>query len=222
MLRKKVGGVARRPQLSSSLASVSGATVNRRDFLKKSGLAVGGIAAASALASGTATQAKAAGAAGNGKLEIIKSVCTHCSVGCTVLAEVSNGVWVGQEPAFDSPFNLGAHCAKGAAVREHAHGERRLKYPMKLEGGKWIKLSWDDAINQLGDKMLQIRDESGPDSVYWLGSAKHNNEQAYLVRKFCCLLGYKQRRPPGAYLSLNYGCRCCKHLGLWCDDKLVQ
>ena len=65
------------------------------------------------------------------------------------MAEVSNGVWVGQEPGWDSPFNLGAHCAKGAAVREHAHGARRLKHPMKLVDGKWKKLSWEDAINEI-------------------------------------------------------------------------
>ncbi len=119
----------------------------------------------------------------------MKSVCTHCSVGCTVIAEVSNGTRVGQEPGFDSPFNLGAHCAKGASVRHHAHAERRLKYPMKLEGGKWKKISWDDAINEIGDKMLEIREASGPDSVYWLGSAKFNNEQSYLFRKFYAFWG---------------------------------
>ena len=42
-------------------------------------------------------------------------------------AEVRDGVWVGQEPGWDSPFNLGAHCAKGSTVRELGHGERRLK-----------------------------------------------------------------------------------------------
>jgi anaerobic selenocysteine-containing dehydrogenase len=47
-------------------------------------------------------------------------------------AVVENGVWVRQEPVFDSPINLGAHCAKGAALREHGHGEYRLRYPMKL------------------------------------------------------------------------------------------
>jgi len=188
MLRKKSGRVARGPRLSSTIGSIADATVSRRDFLKKSGLAVGGIAAVSAAAAGTATKAEAAGTAG-GKVDVIKSVCTHCSVGCTVLAEVQDGVWTGQEPAFDSPFNLGAHCAKGAAVREHAHGERRLKYPMKLVSGKWERLSWDDAINEIGDSMNKIRDESGPDSVYWLGSAKHNNEQAYLFRKFAAYWG---------------------------------
>ncbi len=188
MLRKKVGGVARGPRLSSSLAAISQSAVNRRDFLKNSGLTVGGLAAIGALNTGTATKAVAA-SAGKDKVDIVKSVCTHCSVGCTVLAEVSTGVWIGQEPGFDSPFNLGAHCAKGASVREHAHGERRLKYPTKLVGGKWQRISWDDAINEIGDQMLKIREESGPDSVYWLGSAKHSNEQAYLVRKFAAYWG---------------------------------
>ena len=192
MLRKKVGGVARGPRLSSTassaLGSITNAAVSRRDFLKRSGLTVGGLAAIGAATTGTATKAEAAGTAG-GKVDVVKSVCTHCSVGCTVLAEVSDGVWIGQEPAFDSPFNLGAHCAKGAAVREHAHGERRLKYPMKLVSGKWERLSWDDAVNEIGDSMMKIRDESGPDSVYWLGSAKHNNEQAYLFRKFAAYWG---------------------------------
>jgi hypothetical protein len=57
-------------------------------------------------------------------IQRIKNVCTHCSVGCTVIAEVQNGVWVGQEPAWESPINRGTHCAKGASVRELVHGDR--------------------------------------------------------------------------------------------------
>ena len=187
MLRKKTGGVAIGPRLSSALTELTGGAIDRRTFLKRSGLAIGGLAAAASLTGGMVQKAEAADA--NSKIEIKKSVCTHCSVGCTVLAEVSGGVWVGQEPGWDSPFNLGAHCAKGASVREHAHGERRLKYPTKLEGGKWKRISWEDAINEIGDKMLDIRKASGPDSVYWLGSAKHNNEQAYLFRKLYAFWG---------------------------------
>ncbi|TCD11918.1 formate dehydrogenase subunit alpha [Oricola cellulosilytica] len=189
MLRKKANGVARGPRLSSALSELGNQAVDRRTFLKRSGLAIGGAAAISSLSGGMVRRAEAAGAAGAGNIEIKKSVCTHCSVGCTVIAEVSNGVWIGQEPGFDSPFNLGAHCAKGASVREHAHGERRLKYPMKLVGGKWQRISWDEAINEVGDKMLEVRETSGPDSVYWLGSAKHSNEQAYLIRKLAAYWG---------------------------------
>ncbi|WP_300582550.1 molybdopterin-dependent oxidoreductase, partial [Marivita sp.] len=187
MLRKKTGGLTRRAARTGLISEISNKSVDRRSFLRGSGLAIGGLAAISATG-GAVTQASAQSAV-NGAVQTVKSVCTHCSVGCTVVAEVSNGVWIGQEPGWDSPFNLGAHCAKGAAVREHAHGERRLKYPMKKEGGEWKRISWEQAINEIGDKMLQVRDESGPDSVYWLGSAKHNNEQAYLMRKFAAYWG---------------------------------
>ena len=186
MLRKKTSGVARGPQSSSFIGRAAETVVDRRAFLRGSGLAIGGVATAAALVGSNVTPAKAAA---GGAAVIKKSVCTHCSVGCTVMAEVQNGVWTGQEPGWDSPINLGAHCAKGASVRETASGERRLKYPMKLVGGKWVRMSWDDAINEIGDKMLDIREKSGPDSVYWLGSAKHNNEQAYLFRKLYAYWG---------------------------------
>ena len=186
MLRKKTNGVAKGPRAGSLLSSLAAKTLDRRQFLTTSGVAVGGLAALS-LTSGRVEAA--APTTGGGEVVVKKSVCTHCSVGCTVEAEVQNGVWTGQEPGWDSPFNMGAHCAKGASVREHAHGERRLKSPMKMVNGQWQKISWDTAINEIGDKMLQIREQSGPDSVYWLGSAKFNNEQAYLFRKFAAYWG---------------------------------
>ncbi|MEC8643320.1 MAG: formate dehydrogenase subunit alpha [Pseudomonadota bacterium] len=187
MLKKKRSGVAKSPQSSSFFGKVAEKVVDRRAFLRGSGLAIGGVATAVAVSGSNVrpAQASVAGAAA----EIKKTVCTHCSVGCTVMAEVQNGVWTGQEPGWDSPINLGAHCAKGASVRETASGERRLKYPLKLVGGKWTRMSWDDAINEIGDKMLEIREQSGPDSVYWLGSAKSNNEQAYLFRKLYAYWG---------------------------------
>ncbi|MDW3225427.1 MAG: formate dehydrogenase subunit alpha [Paracoccaceae bacterium] len=187
MLRKKTNRVSHRAGRTNILSEAGSKSVDRRAFLRGSGLAIGGLAAISATG-GSVTQASAATAV-NGAVETIKTVCTHCSVGCTVIAEVANGVWTGQEPGWDSPFNLGAHCAKGAAVREHAHGERRLKYPMKKENGEWVRISWEQAINEIGDGMMKIREESGPDSVYWLGSAKSNNEQAYLFRKFAAYWG---------------------------------
>lgn len=179
--------IRKQPGVEVKAPSGIGQAVDRRTFLKRSGLAIGTGAAATVLASGRIKKAHANHH--SGEVEIKRSVCTHCSVGCGVRAEVRNGVWTGQEPDFDSPFNLGSHCAKGASVREHGHGERRLKYPMKLVGGKWKRMSWDDAINEIGDGMLKIREQSGPDSVYWLGSAKHNNEQSYMFRKFAAMWG---------------------------------
>jgi formate dehydrogenase major subunit len=138
MLVKKSNGAARGTRLSQSFAPVVAKSIDRRAFLARSGLVAGGLTALGALPLAGVRQAEAAAAGplASGATRI-KSVCTHCSVGCTVIAEVKNGVWIGQEPGYDSPFNLGSHCAKGASVREHAHNERRLKYPMKLVNGQW-------------------------------------------------------------------------------------
>jgi len=159
--------------------------------LKRSGLAAGAGAFASQLPYNVIGKASAADEKGAPKIEVKRTVCSHCSVGCAVDATVQNGVWTRQEPVFDSPINMGAHCAKGAALREHGMHENshRLKSPMKLVDGKWQKISWDQAINEVGDRLLAIRKESGPDAVFWIGSSKHNNEQAYLMRKFVSFFG---------------------------------
>ena len=172
--------------LSRVTSALTATTMDRRAFLKRSGLTAGAGAFASQLPFSMMSKANAADVkpASGAKTEIKRTVCTHCSVGCAIDAVVQNGVWIRQEPVFDSPLNLGAHCAKGAAIREHGHGEHRLKYPMKLVDGKYKRISWNEALNEISAKMLQLRKEAGPDSVYWIGSSKHNHEQAYLMRKF--------------------------------------
>jgi len=180
------GGVSQ-----SVLVDAPREAIDRRTFLRRSGLTLGGTAAASMLTPGMVRKAHAKDTAPKAGVETVirKSVCTHCSVGCGVVAEVQNGVWTGQEPDFDSPFNLGAHCAKGASVREHGSGHKRVKYPMKLVDGKWKRISWDQAIDEIGNILLEIRERSGPDSVWWCGSSKASNEGSYLQRKFAAFWG---------------------------------
>ena len=196
LTRKKTSSVAT-PMHSGMVANLARGlahavpTLDRRAFLRRSGLGVGAGIAASQL-----TLVKKAQAAdpvttgtGTGTVEVKRTVCGHCSVGCAVDAVVENGVWVRQEPVFDSPINLGAHCAKGASLREHGHGEFRLKYPMKLVNGKYQRISWDVALEEITAKMLELKQASGPDSLFIVGSSKHNNEQAYLLRKWMSFWG---------------------------------
>ncbi|MBX3631951.1 MAG: formate dehydrogenase subunit alpha [Simplicispira sp.] len=166
-------------------------TMDRRAFLRRSGLGVGaGLAAAQLSLVKKADAADGAAAPGSQSgIVVRRTVCSHCSVGCAVDAVVENGVWTRQEPVFDSPINMGAHCAKGAALREHGHGEYRLRYPMKLVNGKYERISWDTALDEISARMQELRKASGPDSVYFIGSSKHNNEQSYLLRKFVSFWG---------------------------------
>jgi formate dehydrogenase major subunit len=194
LTRKSQATGAASSRLVSTLArGVSRAipTMDRRAFLRRSGMGVGAGIAVSQLTLVKKAQAADAKPAEGGakKVEVKRTICGHCSVGCAVDAVVENGVWVRQEPVFDSPINLGAHCAKGAALREHGHGEFRLKYPMKLVGNKYVRITWDEALNGIAAKMKELRQQSGPDSMFFIGSSKFNNEQAYLLRKFVSFWG---------------------------------
>jgi formate dehydrogenase major subunit len=184
------GSVAGRAQ-RRRIAAGALPTMDRRAFLKRSGVTAGAGAIATQLPFNLIGKVEAAQDAAAPQSVVKRTVCTHCSVGCAIDATVENGIWTRQEPVFDSPINLGAHCAKGASVREHGMHEdsHRLKSPMKLVDGKWQKISWDQAINEVGDRLLAIRKESGPDAVFWVGSSKHSNEQAYLMRKFVSFFG---------------------------------
>ena len=96
MLIKKSERHARRGALAATLAAQSSGGVDRRTFLRRSGLAAGSLGVLGALPLGGVRKAEAAGAGPAPAKGIIRqNICTHCSVGCTVLAEVENGVWVG-------------------------------------------------------------------------------------------------------------------------------
>ncbi len=188
MLIKRRDAVAQKNRMLSMLGELSSGVLDRRAFLRRAGFAAGAVGL-SGLPLGSVKRAEAANIDQSLPVKRVKAVCTHCSVGCSVIAEVQNNVWVRQEPAFDSPINRGSHCAKGASVRELVKGTRRLRSPMKLVDGQWQKITWDTAIDEISAKLLKIRADMGPESVFWLGSAKFSNEGAYLFRKLAAFWG---------------------------------
>jgi anaerobic selenocysteine-containing dehydrogenase len=163
--------------------------VARRSFLKLS-------AATAALTSAAITTRMTAKAATPDAAKtaypdskMVRSVCTHCAVGCGINAEVRNGVWVRQEVAQDHPVNRGGYCCKGATAIDMVTSEKRLKGPMKRVGGKWQRISWDQAMEEISSKLLSIRENDGPDALHFNGSAKVSTEMAYLQRKFAAFWG---------------------------------
>ena len=161
----------------------------RRSFLKLS-------AATAALTGAAMTTRMTAKAATAAETKVaypdattVKSICTHCAVGCGIVAEVKNGVWLRQEVAQDHPVNRGGYCCKGASAIDMVTSEKRLKSPMKRVGGKWQKISWDQAMDEIATKMKAIREKDGPDALHLNGSAKVSTEMAYLQRKFAAFWG---------------------------------
>ncbi len=163
---------------------------SRRSFLKMSALGIGaGISSLSAnqgiVREATQEELKEA----YPDSQKIKTVCSICSVGCGIVAEVKNGVWVRQEVAQDHPVSRGGHCSKGADMIDLVRSAKRVKYPMKKENGEWKRISWEQALDEIGEKLGQLKKDYSPDSVQFFGSAKVGNEQCYYIRKFATMFG---------------------------------
>ena len=164
--------------------------IGRRSFMKMTAIAtVSGVT--SAFANDGVTRAATQEEIKNpfpGSVNV-KSICTACSVGCGVIAEVQNGVWVRQEVAQDHPVSLGGHCCKGADMIDMIKSDARLKYPMVKKAGQWKRISWDEALDGISKKLEDLRQTDGPDSTMFLGSAKFGTEQSYYFRKFAAMFG---------------------------------
>ena len=108
---------------------------------------------------------------------IVRTTCAICHCDCGVLAHVENGKITRIEGNPDSPTSKGTLCPKGLASLEFLNHPNRLRHPLRRAGergeGRWKRITWDEALDTIADKMNRAKAESGPESVLWLrGAAK--------------------------------------------------
>lgn len=129
--------------------------------------------------------------------EKVMTTCAYCGVGCNLDLNIKDGQlqYVTSNP--HAPVN-GMHlCVKGRYGFDFVHHADRLTQPLVrewiLEGaerapdetrGKWVKVSWERALDIVAEKFSHIIDESGPDALALFSSAKCTNEENYLMQKF--------------------------------------
>jgi len=94
-----------------------------------------------------------------------KTTCSMCGVCCGLEVKVENNRIVKVRPDKDSPISEGYVCRKGLNIAYHQHNADRLLYPMKKVGGKYERISWDQAIGEIAEKLKKILQENGPRSL---------------------------------------------------------
>ena len=113
----------------------------------------------------------------------ILTTCGYCGCGCGLYLEVLDGELVGTMPCKTDPVGQGGLCIKGWNVHEFVNSGERLSKPLIKEGDQFSEVTWDKALQVTADTLKKIRDESGPDSIAILCSAKCTNEENYLLQK---------------------------------------
>lgn len=131
--------------------------------------------------------------------QVFKSVCRICHGGCGALLYIKNGRLVKVKGDPESPLNKGWMCIKGLTTPEIAYHPLRLMEPLKRKGqrgsGEWERVSWNEVLDEIADKVDLIRKESGPESIA-LGQGTGRHHYMHVVR-FANSLGTPNWYEPG-------------------------
>lgn len=101
--------------------------------------------------------------------KIVRTVCQGCHPECGVLVHVRDGRVTEVKGDPEHPMNRGFICIKGRAQPQLVHHPDRLKYPLRRAGdrggGKWERISWDDALDSIAEKLTEIKNKYGAESI---------------------------------------------------------
>jgi len=129
--------------------------------------------------------------------------CHICPSHCARKVVVQDGEIVEVEPDPDSGYPS-AKCVynKSAILKEvHSHPDR-IKYPRKRVGpkggGKWERISWDEALDTMAAKLLKVKAEYGPDSFAMILGEPKEMEFAF-GQRFASAFGSANVVTPGNY-----------------------
>lgn len=118
------------------------------------------------------------------EFERVTTICPYCGVGCTLDLNVKQGRVVKVTSNWTQGVNQGALCVKGRFGQEFIHHPDRLTTPLIRTETGFREASWDEALDLVARKFVEIKGRAGPDALAVISSAKATNEENYLVQKF--------------------------------------
>jgi formate dehydrogenase alpha subunit len=129
--------------------------------------------------------------------EEVKTICPYCGVGCSIYLGVRDNKVVSVRGDPEGPANRGSLCVKGRWGYDFLSHPERLTTPLiRLPGvarkashdGRvqeiFREASWDEALELVAKRLLELKQDYGPDSIAALSSAKCTNEDNYVIQKF--------------------------------------
>jgi anaerobic selenocysteine-containing dehydrogenase len=131
----------------------------------------------------------------------VNTLCFECHSRCGVIIDVEDNRMVGIKGDKSHPFSHGFLCPKAKFCNELIYHPDRITTPLVRTGekgsGEFEKVSWDHALSIIAEKMLQAREDNGPESVVF-GHGTTRGLSPYLYR-FVGIFG-----SPNIMAPLNY------------------
>jgi formate dehydrogenase alpha subunit len=127
---------------------------------------------------------------------MVKTTCPYCGVGCTLDLHVKDDFIYKVTSPFDSPVNHGNLCVKGRFGYDYIYHPQRITIPLirrvqqepgrrtqAFDKAEWRETSWDEALDYVADRLVEIYRRDGPDAMSVYCCAKATNEDNYLLQK---------------------------------------
>ena len=126
---------------------------------------------------------------------VIYRACNLCEAICGLEITVKDNRVISIKGDKEDPFSKGHICPKATSLQDIQEDPNRLKFPHKKVDGNWIKIGWDEAFDLATDKLWDIQQKYGRDSVgVYLGNPNvHNYGAVTHGPQFLRLLKSKNR-----------------------------
>ncbi|MGN0073509.1 MAG: molybdopterin-dependent oxidoreductase, partial [Coriobacteriales bacterium] len=184
--------------------------LSRRSFVKLSAFTAAAAAMAGTAGANLVEVEPAAAADAATETQRIRTMCRACLNNCGMVAHVRDGKVIKLEGDPDDPMNKGAACAKGLAGIQALYNPCRIKYPMKRIGergsNQWERMSWNDALDEIADIMMEWYEKEGPKSLV-CSTGGGGNPQFFSPARFLSVWGGGNFFEPGCaqcYLPRNH------------------
>jgi predicted molibdopterin-dependent oxidoreductase YjgC len=112
------------------------------------------------------------------------TICGFCGVGCGLSITVEDGIITKVTGDKNNPSSKGEACIKGREGWRHLYSDRRLTRPLIRKNGELVPASWDEALDLVANRMMEIRERFGPDAFGVFSSSRSTNELNYLAGRF--------------------------------------
>lgn len=105
-----------------------------------------------------------------------KTACILCSRNCGLTVEINDGKFTRIRGDEDHPLTKGYICQKAARLEHYQNHDDRLQYPLKRQtDGSFTRVSWDEALTDIAQRLVSIRTQHGGDAFAFVGGGGQGN-----------------------------------------------
>ena len=118
------------------------------------------------------------------EMQYVPNPCTHCSNGCKTTLSVRNNEILRANNRDHSGVNGEFLCGKGRFGFDFTSNAERIRQPLVRKNGKLEPATWEDALEEVGRRFKQVREQHGGGAIGVIGSNHTTNEENYLLNRF--------------------------------------